>query len=127
MIQVRQPISFIETADPKCAHEFYGSVLDLVLMEKSPFALVYSDGGVMLRVQIVEYHHPAPHTVHGWQVANIENEMEQLMKRGISFLTFEHLPQTSLGVRETPDGNKVAWFQDPSGNLLSLTEFFVLA
>jgi predicted enzyme related to lactoylglutathione lyase len=33
------------------------------------------------------------------------------------------LPQDELGIWTTPDGTKVAWFKDPDGNTLSLTEF----
>ena len=76
----------------------------------------------MLRVQIVEDIAPAPNTAHGWQVADIAREMANLAAKGVTFRNFEHLPQDERGVWTTPDGARIAWFTDPSGNILSLTQ-----
>lgn len=123
MTKLRQPISFVATAEPEKARAFYGDVLGLELVENSPYALVFSDGGNTLRVQIVAELSPAKHTVHGWQVTEIEREIEELVPKGVEFLTFDQLGQNASGVWKSPDGHKIAWFKDPSGNILSLTEF----
>jgi len=124
LILERHPIAFIATCDAKAAQTFYADLLGLELLESSPYALVFSDHGQMLRVQIVGAFSPASHTVHGWQVAEIEKEIEQLTHKGIVFLRFEQFEQSPSGVWTTP-GGKIAWFKDPSGNILSLTEFAV--
>lgn len=123
MKDARHPISFIATSTPDAAEVFYTDVMGLTLQEASPYALVFADGANMLRVQIVEGFAPAQFTVHGWQVANIEGEIAKLSDRGVTFLTFAHISQDALGIWTTPDGHKIAWFKDPSGNMLSLTEF----
>ena len=123
MMNSRRPISFVATSKPKMAKAFYGEVLGLKLLEHSPYALVFSDGENMLRVQIVTELCPVLHTVHGWQVTNIEREIKELASKGVEFLTFKQLGQNTLGVWKSPDGHKIAWFKDPSGNILSLTEF----
>ena len=120
---LRRPISFVASLEPEKAKAFYGEVLALELLEASPYALVYSDGGNMLRVQIVAELSPASHTVHGWQVADIERETKELGSKGVDFLKFDQLEQDATGVWTTPDGHKIAWFKDPSGNILSLTQF----
>ena len=123
MTHRRVPVSFIATDDAERARSFYCDVLGLELVETSPFALVLDDGGHTLRVQIVEALDPAPFTAHGWQVDDIAAEIERLGGHGVEFQRFEHLPQDDAGVWATPDGNKIAWFSDPCGNVLSFTEF----
>lgn len=119
----RAPISFIATDDPATATTFYSDCMGLELLETSPYALVFADGVHMLRVQIMPDFEPASYTVHGWQVTDIEGEIEALVSKGVVFERFEHMPQNASGVWTTPDGNKIAWFKDPCGNMLSLTEF----
>jgi len=62
------------------------------------------------------------YTVLGWRVANIEAEIRDLTARGVAFLRYDDMGQDELGVWTTPTGEKVAWFTDPDGNTLSLTQ-----
>ena len=119
----RQPVSFIATDDPDEALRFYTEVLGLEVVESSPYALVLRDHGQTLRVQIVSDFEPPPYTAHGWEVSNIAGEIDGLAANGVAMQHFEHMPQDERGIWTTPDGNKIAWFTDPSGNTLSLTEF----
>ncbi len=123
MENLRQPVSFIATDNPDTARVFFADILGLKLREVTPFALVFLDAGHTLRVQIVSELQPVGYTVHGWQVANIAQEIEELTSKGVQFQRFDHLSQDAFGVWTTPDGNKIAWFTDPSGNTLSLTEY----
>jgi catechol 2,3-dioxygenase-like lactoylglutathione lyase family enzyme len=122
MTKSRQPVSFIATQEPDKAKICYGDILGLELRDESPYALVFADGEHMLRVQIVAELSPASHTVHGWHVTNIEREMEALVSKGVEFLKFDQLQQNAAGVWTSPDGHKIAWFKDPSSNILSLTQ-----
>lgn len=115
-------IAFIATVRSDQAKPFYGEVLGLRLVEDSPFALVYDAHGTMLRVQKVETFHKAEYTVLGWRVDDILEAVEMLRKRGIRFEHYLGLPQDEQGIWTTPDGNNIAWFTDPDGNTLSLTE-----
>ncbi len=122
LAQPRRPISFVATTDPDKARAFYSEVLALKLRETSPFALVFDDGEHTFRVQIVTELTPASHTVHGWEVSNIEKEIAHLVSKGVTFLTFDHLCQNASAVWTSPDGHEIAWFKDPCGNILSLTQ-----
>lgn len=115
-------IAFIATVRSDQAKPFYGEVLGLRLVEDSPFALVYDAHDTMLRVQRVETFHKAEYTVLGWRVDDILEAVEMLRKRGIRFEHYPGLPQDEQGIWTTPDGNNIAWFTDPDGNTLSLTE-----
>jgi len=119
---VRQPISFIASDRPKEAQAFYTDILGLALLETSPFALVFADGHQVLRVQIVADMTPAPYTAHGWQVTDIMAEIATLTAKGVTFLRFDKMPQDAQGVWNTPDAHMIAWFNDPRGNILSLTQ-----
>jgi hypothetical protein len=63
-----------------------------------------------------------PWTVLGWAVPDIEATLAELAGRGVAGLRFENLPQDEQGIWTTPDGSKVAWFHDPDGNTLSITQ-----
>ena len=84
--------------------------------------MVFDCGGVQLRIQKVETLQPHPFTALGWGVASIRRSVAALVKRGVSFERYPFLAQDDLGIWPAPSGAKVAWFKDPDGNLLSLTE-----
>ena len=116
-------IAFVATAKPTEAKRFYRDVLGLIFVEESPFSLVFLSGETMLRIQKVAEVTIAGDTALGWQVDSIEQRMSELEARGVAFERFDSLAQDPSGMWVTPDGTKVAWFRDPDGNLLSLTEF----
>ena len=62
-----------------------------------------------------------PFTVFGWLVADLRSAVED-RDRGTDFLPYEGLDQDDQDVWTTPNGDLVAWFQDPDFNVLSLTE-----
>jgi hypothetical protein len=76
----------------------------------------------MLRIQKVGAFSPHPFTALGWEVTDIASTVKQLRDRGVSFETFSGMNQDALGVWRSPSGAGVAWFKDPDGNTLSLTE-----
>jgi catechol 2,3-dioxygenase-like lactoylglutathione lyase family enzyme len=123
MLKTSKVISFVATQHPARARKFYEQTLGLPLVEDGPFALVFDANDTMLRVQKVEKLVPATHTVLGWDVPDILAETKALGKRGIHFERFEGLQQDKSGIWTTPQGAKVAWFKDPDGNTLSLTQF----
>ena len=116
-------ISFVATKHPAKAREFYEKTLGLKFVSDDPFAIVFDMNGTMLRVQKVKELVPAGYTVLGWEVADISAEIEGLVKRGVKFERFDGMGQDKLGVWTSPAGGKIAWFKDPDGNILSLTEF----
>ncbi len=116
-------ISFVATQDAKKAREFYEKTLGLNFVSGDEFALVFELGGTMLRVQKVEQVNPRSYTVLGWNVSDIRKEITGLVKRGVHFARYEGLAQDDLGIWSAPSGAKVAWFNDPDGNILSLTQF----
>ncbi len=115
-------MAFVATAQPERARQFYCGTLGLQALDDSPFALVLEGGGTTLRVQKVAEVSAPPYTVLGWEVADIAATMRELEGRGVQFERFEGMPQDDAGLWAAPDGTRVAWFRDPDGNLLSLTQ-----
>src|SRR5437867_12281543 len=116
-------MSFVGTLNPARARKFYEETLGLAFVSDEPFAVMFEANGSMLRVQKVHELLPAKHTVLGWEVQDIRAEIEELTKRGVCFDRYEGLSHDDLGVWTSPSGAKVAWFKDPDGNTLSLTQF----
>jgi catechol 2,3-dioxygenase-like lactoylglutathione lyase family enzyme len=120
-----QIVAFVPTRDPKKARAFYEKTLDLEFISEDPFALVFDSNGVMIRianVSSVKGFKPAPYTILGWYVASARKAVQDLSKRGVRFEDFEGMEQDDLGIWSSPSGAKVAWFKDPDGNTLSVTE-----
>lgn len=116
-------MAFVATAHPDEARRFYEEVLGLSLVADEPFALVFDLGGVMLRVQKVESLTPQTFTVLGWRVEDIAAAVQALRGRGVTFQRYEGMGQDAMDVWQSPGGARVAWFRDPDGNTLSLTQF----
>ncbi len=118
-------IAFVPVTDMEQAREFYESVLGLRLVtDEFPFALVFDANGTMLRVTPVSEHKPAPFTILGWQVDSITTTVDKLTAASITFLRFPRLNDDDpQGIWNAPGGAKIAWFKDPDGNVLSVTEF----
>ncbi len=116
-------VGFVMSKDRAAALQFYRDVLGLALAREDDFAAVFETGGMQLRVTSVEDHTPHPHVVMGWTVDDIADAVFDLADRGVTFAVHPGLGQDELGIWTSPDGKmRVAWFQDPDGNVLSLTQ-----
>jgi catechol 2,3-dioxygenase-like lactoylglutathione lyase family enzyme len=115
--------AFVATARPADARAFYADVLGLRLLHEDQFALEFVAGGTSLRIAKVEQLQPAGYTVLGWQVPDIHAAVADLMARGVVFERFPaFMQQDAQGVWAAPGGARVAWFKDPDGNTLSVTQ-----
>jgi catechol 2,3-dioxygenase-like lactoylglutathione lyase family enzyme len=116
------PVGFIHTRDLDRARSFYATVLDLDIVEETPFALVVRTGPIELRVTPVPAHEPLTGTVFGWTVDDIEHTMRSLLARDVVGARYPGLEQDPLGIWQSPGPARVAWFDDPDGNTLSVTQ-----
>jgi catechol 2,3-dioxygenase-like lactoylglutathione lyase family enzyme len=116
-------VAFVGVCDPDRAKRFYRDTLGLRLVsEELPFALVFDVQGTMLRVTVVPEVKPAKFTVLGWKVPDIQAAVSSLDKEGVEFQRYAGLQQDGLGIWTSPNGARVAWFHDPDGNILSVTQ-----
>ncbi len=122
MLSDYQPVAFVHTTDVARARRFYVDVLGLERVEETPFALVVRSAGTTIRVTPVDGFVASVATVLGWQVPDLDGVLAELVARHVTPLRFDGLEQDANGVWRSPDGARVAWFSDPDGNTLSLTQ-----
>jgi catechol 2,3-dioxygenase-like lactoylglutathione lyase family enzyme len=117
-------VGFIATNDAGKAKTFYGDVLGFRLMNDDEYALSFDANGTMLRVNKARDFQPAQGTVLGWEVDDIRAAIRELAPRGVRFEQFglPFMQQDELGVWTPPNGDQVAWFKDPDGNVLSISQ-----
>jgi catechol 2,3-dioxygenase-like lactoylglutathione lyase family enzyme len=116
-------MAFIPVSDAAAARTFYESTLELSVIGDSPFALVVDAAGTMLRITPVPDLRTQPFTIVGWTVDDIEAAVAELISRGVTFNRYDGMGQSDDGIWSSPSGDRVAWFADPDGNTLSLTQF----
>ena len=114
--------AFIPTVNPQEAILFYRDLLGFELMSEDDYAMEFNANGTLLRVTIVDEFVPQPFTILGWNIENLVFTVRQFNEKNIYFEIFDFLEQDDLGIWNSPGGAKVAWFKDPDGNILSLTE-----
>ena len=115
-------VAFVATTDLARANAFYVTTLGLPVIEENPYACVCDANGTVLRITAVDALTVAPSTVLGWTVPDIVAAVAGLVDRGVTFDRFEGMAQDGLGVWIAPGGARVAWFRDPDGNRLSVTQ-----
>jgi len=122
MLAPSKVIGFVPTKDAPKARAFYEDQLGFQFVGDDPFALVMRAGQTMIRIAKAQDCNPAPYTVLGWEVRDIEAVVRWLQERGVAFERYPFVQDRELGIWTAPNGNKVAWFKDPDGNVLSVSQ-----
>ena len=115
-------IGFLLTKDYEKARAFYEGTLGFEFVSLDQFALVVQAGKSMIRIVRVPTFTALPSTVLGWQVDDIEKIVDWLAKRGVVFDKYPFVQDKERGIWTAPGGSKVAWFKDPDGNVLGVSE-----
>jgi len=116
-------VAFVATTDATRARAFYEETLGLALISDDPHALVFDANGTTIRVQKVASFQPHPFTALGWTVDDVKAVVTMLKQKNVSCERFPGMDQDAHGVWASASGARIAWFKDPDGNVLSLTEF----
>ena len=124
MLTNKKMKAFVPTLDPEKAKEFYTKVLELKLLSSDKYGIEFDANGTLLRINTVREYTPHPFTVLGWNVDDISATIQALNKKGVHCEKYSFLEQDEMGVWLSPGGSKVAWFKDPDGNTLSVSEHF---
>lgn len=114
-------VTFLLTQNAEAAMAFYRDKLGFRFLRDDGFALVFDMNGVMLRIGKSTSFTPAQHTVLGWEARDIAATLHQLVARGIAFERYPNMGQNADGICTFPNGDQVAWFKDPDGNVLSIS------
>jgi catechol 2,3-dioxygenase-like lactoylglutathione lyase family enzyme len=115
-------IGFIPSKDYDQARAFYEGKLGFEFVSLDQYALVMRVGGHMIRIVKIPNYTPLQGTILGWEVEDIEPVVAWLIKRGVTLEKYPFVQDRELGIWTTPNGDKVAWFKDPDGNILSVSQ-----
>jgi catechol 2,3-dioxygenase-like lactoylglutathione lyase family enzyme len=123
MLGTTKIIAFLPTKNFDTARSFYEGILGLRFVKNDGFAMVLDANGIMVRVsKVAPETQPLPFTVLGWEVSDIESVVSALQTRGVVFERYSFFEQDALGIWTAPGGDRVAWFKDPDGNVLSVSQ-----
>ena len=122
MLSSGKLVGFVPTKDSVRARTFYENKLGFQFVSDDQYALVMRAGISMIRIGKGQNFTPAPYTVMGWEVQDIEAVVAWLNQRGVAFEKYPFVQDQERGIWTTPGGDKVAWFKDPDGNVLSVSQ-----
>ena len=122
MLDTGKMIGFVLTKDYDASKAFYVEKLGFEFVSLDQFALAVKVGGHMVRIVKMQDFKPLRSTILGWEVANIEAAVEWLKSRGVETEKYPFVEDKKRGIWSAPGGAKVAWFKDPDGNVLSVSQ-----
>jgi len=122
MLDSGRMMGFVLTLDYAEARNFYEGLLGLQFVSQDQFALVVQAGANRIRIVKVAKHTPLQSTVLGWEVTDIVAVVDWLEKRGVTFEKYPFVQDRERGIWTAPGGDQVAWFKDPDGNVLSVSQ-----
>lgn len=112
---------FVRITDAKRARRFYEQVLGLAFESDNEYVMVFRSGPTQVIAQKMPEFAPIAATVLGWEVNDIETVVRSMQSRGVVFERYPGMEQYAHGIWTSPAG-RVAWFKDPDGNVLSVSE-----
>ena len=123
ILELAKPVIVVCTRDRARSTAFYRDTLGLVMTSEDNFASVFDVGGTAMRISTVADFTPHEHTILGFKVPDVAAVVRALREKGVTFNIYKGFHQDELGILTLPGGVvQVAWFQDPDGNVLSLTD-----
>jgi catechol 2,3-dioxygenase-like lactoylglutathione lyase family enzyme len=116
-------VAFLSVSQRERALTFYRDVLGFEVRSSDDFGDFVQLEGALLRITVLPDFHASRHPVLGWNVRDVVATVRSMRDRGVVFTVYEGMGQDDLGIWTAPDGQaKVAWFADPDGNVLSLSQ-----
>jgi len=122
MLASAKMVGFVPTKDYDKARAFYEGQLQFEFISLDQFALAVRAGEHMIRISKMPNFTPLQGTILGWEVENIESVATWLKSRGVALEKYPFIQDQERGIWTAPGGTKVAWFKDPDGNVLGVSQ-----
>ena len=122
MLDKAKLIGVIPTTDYEQARAFYEGKLGFQFVSQDAYALVLRVGGHMIRIVKLANYKPLPSTILGWEVEDVGRVVGWLKERGVETEKYPWVTDKELGIWTAPNGDQVAWFKDPTGNVLGVSK-----
>ena len=125
MLKDSQAFSGFAVKDLDAAKRFYGETLgqDVTTGEMGMLE-IHLSGGATVMVYPKDDHEPATYTILNFPVTDIDAAVDKLTSAGVKMEQYGNpeMPQDQKGVARDPRGPAIAWFKDPSGNILAVLQ-----
>jgi len=122
MLDKSRMVGFVPTTDYEAAREFYVGKLGFTFVSLDQLALVVMAGKQRIRITKMPNYSPLQGTILGWEVEKIEDVVKWLAQRGVVTEKYPFVEDKEFGIWKAPSGAKVAWFKDPDGNILGISQ-----
>jgi predicted enzyme related to lactoylglutathione lyase len=119
MLKHSKAFSSFAVTDLGRAARFYGETLGLDMEEASDLLFLHVAEGRDVLVYEKPDHRPANYTILNFPVDDIDAAVDGLVAKGVEFERYEGFDQDEKGIARG-QGPDIAWFEDPSGNILSV-------
>jgi catechol 2,3-dioxygenase-like lactoylglutathione lyase family enzyme len=123
MFKDSQAFSSFAVKDLDAAKAFYGGKLGQDVRD-GPMGIMelHLSAGATVMVYPKDDHEPAIYTILNFPVDDIDAAVDKLTAAGVTMEQYgrEDLPQDAKGIARDPNGPAIAWFKDPSGNILAV-------
>jgi catechol 2,3-dioxygenase-like lactoylglutathione lyase family enzyme len=117
------PVAFVQVTDRDRGIAFYRDTLGMAHESADDFGDFFTFGRARMRLTALPDWKPSGHPMIGWDVDDIDAAVAALMAKGIVMTIYDGMGQDENGIWTPPDGRaKVAFFNDPDGNCLSLAQ-----
>jgi catechol 2,3-dioxygenase-like lactoylglutathione lyase family enzyme len=121
MFESTKAFSGFAVDDVPAAREFYGETLGLRTSEQNGILTLHIAGGRDTIAYPKPNHTPADYTILNFPVDDIEQAVDELSGRGVSFERYDGMEFDERGIMRA-GGPLIAWFKDPAGNTLSVIQ-----
>ena len=119
MLANSKAFSGFAVADIEKAKAFYGDTLGLNVSDENGLLTLNLAGDRPTIIYPKPDHEPANYTILNFPVDDVEATVDELTRRGVQFERYEAFDQDEKGIMRG-QGPDIAWFTDPSGNILSV-------
>jgi catechol 2,3-dioxygenase-like lactoylglutathione lyase family enzyme len=123
ILESAKAVIVVCTRDRVRAIDFYHNTLGLTVHHEDVFGAVLNAGTTTINIATVPDFTPHGHTMLAFLVSNVDTTVKALTSKGVAFLRLPGFPHDEFGVLSLPGGKgRVAWLEDPDGNILSITD-----
>ncbi len=124
MFQDTKAYSGFSTNDIQKTKEFYRNVLGLSVTEEYGMLRLHLATGADILIYPKDNHVPATYTILNFPVNDIDQAVDELTRKGVTFEHYENMTDEKGIARGIAQhrGPDIAWFKDPAGNILSVLQ-----
>jgi catechol 2,3-dioxygenase-like lactoylglutathione lyase family enzyme len=121
MLSNLKVVAVLAVKDMSSSRKFYEQTLGLQIEEENPYAIAYRCASSFISIYESEFAGTNQATAASWKTDDVEGEVNALKEKGVSFEHYDFEGVTLEGDVHVMGETKSAWFKDPDGNILCIS------